>query len=63
LARLIAVPASASPHSAARRYFRGGLRPGRSSDDGGIDELPLRLIAVDRREGSQKLGNTADAIR
>ena len=27
--------------SAARRCFRGGLRPGRSSDDGGIEEFPL----------------------
>ena len=30
-----------SARSAARRSFRGGFRPGRSSADGGIEEFPL----------------------
>jgi hypothetical protein len=30
-----------SARPAARRCLRGGLRPGRSSDDGGIEEFPL----------------------
>ena len=31
----------ASSRSCARRCLRGGLRPGASSPDGGIEELPL----------------------
>jgi hypothetical protein len=56
-----------SARSAARRCFRGGFRPGRSSELGGIEEFPLfrdpdRSAAASRSRRSATTASSA-AIR